>query len=132
MLADRLGAKPVLIAGLMVQALAIASYLFVNRLGEFYALSVVFGIAYGGVMPLYAVLAREYFGQRIMGTVFGAVTMASSIGMAFGPWAGGWVFDTFNGYMLALYRLVQRGARRGGGRARLPAAAVAAARLQPA
>ena len=29
-------------------------------------------MAYGGVMPLYAVLAREYFGQRIMGSVFGA------------------------------------------------------------
>src|SRR5206468_8295362 len=61
-LADRLGAKPVLIAGLTVQAFAIATYLVVSRLGEFYALSVVFGIAYGGVMPLYAVLAREYFG----------------------------------------------------------------------
>jgi MFS family permease len=97
-LADRLGAKPVLIAGLTVQALAIGTYLFINRLGEFYALSVVFGTAYGGVMPLYAVLAREYFGAGIMGTVFGAATMMSSIGMAFGPWAGGEVFDTFNSY----------------------------------
>ena len=97
-LGDRLGAKPVLVGGLMVQALAVGSYLYVHRLGEFYALSVVFGTAYGGVMPLYAVLAREYFGPRIMGTVFGAVTMASSIGMALGPLAGGWVFDTFNSY----------------------------------
>jgi predicted MFS family arabinose efflux permease len=99
LLADRLGAKPVLIAGLLVQSAAIASYLIVNRLGEFYTLSVVFGLAYGGVMPLYAVLARESFGQRIMGTVFGAMTMASSIGMAFGPWAGGRIFDAFNSYM---------------------------------
>jgi MFS family permease len=99
LLADRLGAKPVLIAGLLVQSAAIASYLVVNRLGEFYTLSVVFGLAYGGVMPLYAVLARESFGQRVMGTVFGAMTMASSIGMAFGPWAGGRIFDAFNSYM---------------------------------
>jgi predicted MFS family arabinose efflux permease len=97
-LADRLGAKPVLIAGLMVQAVAIVTYTLVSRLGEFYALAVVFGTAYGGVMPLYAVLAREYFGQRIMGTVFGAATMLSAIGMAFGPLAGGWVFDAFNAY----------------------------------
>jgi MFS family permease len=97
-LADRLGAKPVLIAGLMVQALAIGTYTFVSRLGEFYALAVIFGTAYGGVMPLYAVLAREYFGQHIMGTVFGAATMLSAIGMAFGPLAGGWVFDTFDAY----------------------------------
>ncbi|HEU0061206.1 MAG TPA: MFS transporter [Hyphomicrobiaceae bacterium] len=97
-LADRLGVKKVLIAGLAVQAVAIASYLLVNRLAEFYALAVVFGTAYGGVMPLYAVLAREYFGQHIMGTVFGAATMASAIGMAFGPLAGGWIFDTFDAY----------------------------------
>lgn len=97
-LGDRFGAKPVLIAGLVVQALAIGTCVFVSRLGEFYALAVIFGTAYGGVMPLYAVLAREYFGQNIMGTVFGSATMLSSMGMAFGPLAGGWVFDTFDGY----------------------------------
>src|ERR1700676_4966419 len=97
-LADRLGVKRVLVAGLLVQALAIGTYLYVSRLGEFYLLAVVFGTAYGGVMPLYAVLAREYFGQRVMGTVFGAATMTSSLGMAFGPLAGGWIFDTFNSY----------------------------------
>ncbi len=98
LLGDRFGAKPVLIVGLLVQALAIGTYVFVSRLGEFYALAIIFGTAYGGVMPLYAVLAREYFGQQIMGTVFGAATMLSSIGMAFGPLAGGWIFDRFDAY----------------------------------
>jgi MFS family permease len=97
-LADRLGAKPVLVGGLLVQALCIATYLAVAQLGEFYALSVVFGLAYGGVMPLYAVLVREFFGARIMGTVFGAVAAFASLGMALGPWAGGYVYDTFHGY----------------------------------
>jgi len=98
LLGDKYGAKPVLVAGLLVQAVAIGSYVFVDRLGEFYALAVIFGTAYGGVMPLYAVLAREYFGQRIMGTVFGAVTMLSSIGMSSGPLIGGFVFDVFGSY----------------------------------
>ena len=97
-LADRLGAKPVLVGGLFVQALSVATYLAVGQLGEFYALSIIFGLAYGGVMPLYAVLVREYFGARIMGTVFGAVSAFASLGMALGPLAGGWVFDTFHGY----------------------------------
>jgi MFS family permease len=98
LLGDRFGAKPVLIAGLLVQAVAIGTYVFVSRLSEFYALAIIFGTAYGGVMPLYAVLAREYFGQHIMGTVFGAVTMLSSLGMAFGPLAGGWIYDAFDAY----------------------------------
>ncbi|WP_343712324.1 MFS transporter [Inquilinus sp.] len=96
--ADRLGVKRVLVAGLLVQAVVIVAYLAVANLGEFYLLAAIFGTAYGGVMPLYAVLAREYFGQAAMGSVFGAATMASSIGMALGPLAGGWVFDTFAAY----------------------------------
>ncbi|MGH8187898.1 MAG: MFS transporter [Steroidobacteraceae bacterium] len=97
-LADRLGAKRVLIAGLLLQAFVMAGYLFIDQLHEFYALAVIFGIAYGGVMPLYAILARDYFGQSLMGTVFGAATMLSSLGMAIGPLAGGWIFDAFDGY----------------------------------
>ncbi|TPK49062.1 MULTISPECIES: MFS transporter [unclassified Mesorhizobium] len=97
-LADRLGVKPVLIAGLLIQAVVIAAYLSISQLGQFYMLAVVFGATYGGVMPLYAVLAREYFGQRILGTVFGAATMLSSLGMALGPLAGGMVFDAYANY----------------------------------
>ncbi|MER9335012.1 MFS transporter [Mesorhizobium sp. M0293] len=97
-LADRLGVKPVLIAGLAIQAIVIAAYLSISRLDQFYMLAVIFGATYGGVMPLYAVLAREYFGQRILGTVFGGATMLSSLGMALGPLAGGMVFDAYANY----------------------------------
>jgi MFS family permease len=96
--ADRYGVKRVLIAGLVIQALAAGSFVFAARLGEFYAIAAVFGFAYGGVMPLYAVLAREYFAQQIMGTVLGAATMVASLGMALGPLGGGWIFDRFGGY----------------------------------
>ena len=96
--ADRLGAKRVLIGGLFVQALAIVGYMFASRQSEFYLLGIVFGTAYSGVMPLYAVLAREYFDQRIMGAVFGAAIMLSSLGMALGPVIGGWIFDTYHDY----------------------------------
>lgn len=95
---DRFGAKRVLVTGLVIQALAAGSYYFTRQLGEFYAVAIVFGLAYGGVMPLYAVIAREYFPMRIMGTVLGAATIFSSLGMALGPALGGWIYDTFGGY----------------------------------
>lgn len=97
-LGDRLGAKPVLVAGLLVQAAVIPAYLAAAGLGQFYALAVIFGATYGGTMPLYAVLARDHFGPRIMGTVFGAATMLSALGMSFGPLAGGMAFDAFGSY----------------------------------
>ncbi|WJR68449.1 MFS transporter [Neorhizobium sp. CSC1952] len=97
-LADKFGVKPVLVAGLLIQAAVISAYTLASDLTQFYTLAIIFGGTYGGVMPLYAVLAGEYFSPKILGTVLGAATMLSSIGMAFGPLAGGWAFDQFNNY----------------------------------
>jgi MFS family permease len=97
-LADRLGVRRVLVTGLALQAVGIYLYIYVTQLTEFYMLAVVLGMAYGGVMPLYSVLAREYFRPEVMGTVLGAATMTASLGMAFGPVGGGWLYDTFGTY----------------------------------
>jgi MFS family permease len=98
--ADRVGAKRTLVTGLALQAAAISLYLFTGSLGSFYALAVMFGFAYGygGVMPLYAILVREYFGERIMGAAFGAVSVAATLGMALGPWLGGALYDSVGSY----------------------------------
>lgn len=97
-LADRLGVRRVIVAGLALQAIGIYAYIYVSELNHFYLLAVVLGLVYGGVMPLYSVLAREYFSAGVMGTVLGAMTMTSSIGMAFGPLGGGWLYDSFGTY----------------------------------
>lgn len=97
-LTDRIGPKAMLIAGLVLQAIGAGAFLLATRLHEFYSVAAVFGFAYGGTMPIYAVLARHYFGQRIMGTVLGAAAMVSSLGMALGPSIGGWIFDTYRSY----------------------------------
>jgi MFS family permease len=88
----------VLVGGLALQALAVNFYMFTADLASFYAVSLVFGLAYGGVMPLYAVLIREYFGARTMGTLLGAAGLMSTVGMAIGPQFGGWMYDTFGTY----------------------------------
>jgi len=97
-LGDRLGAKRVIVAGLLAQAFGALAYAFVSDLSAFYAVAAVFGFIYSGIMPLYAVLARENFPLRMMGTVIGGMSMASSLGMASGPLAGGFIFDTFASY----------------------------------
>jgi MFS family permease len=98
LLGDRFGAKRVVVAGLVVQALAAGAYIYAHDLAEFYSVATVFGFAYAGVMPLYAVLARENFPATVMGTVFGGLALAGSLGMAFGPVAGGWIFDAAGNY----------------------------------
>jgi MFS family permease len=97
-LGDRFGARRVLVLGLLVQAFGALAYYFVRSLSAFYAVAALFGFIYAGVMPLYAVLARENFPLRIMGTIIGGTTMAGSLGMAIGPLAGGLIYDRFGSY----------------------------------
>jgi MFS family permease len=58
----------------------------------------VFGVAYGGAMPLYALVARESFGEQVMGTVFGGIFFISCVGMGLGAYAGGLVHDALGSY----------------------------------
>ncbi len=98
LLGDRFGAKRVLVLGLLAQAFGALAYVFARGLGEFYTVAAVFGFIYAGVMPLYAVLARENFPLRMMGTVIGGTAMAGSLGMALGPLAGGLIYDALASY----------------------------------
>ena len=98
LLGDRFGAKRVLVFGLLAQAFGALGYVFVRELAAFYAVAALFGFIYAGTMPLYAVLVRENFPLRMMGTVIGGTAMAGSLGMATGPLAGGLIYDTFASY----------------------------------
>ena len=97
-IADRVGVKPTLLAGLALQALLVAAYLAARETWTFYALGALFGVAYGGVMPLYALVTREYFGDQVMGTAYGAVFLVSALGMGLGSVAGGLVHDRLGAY----------------------------------
>lgn len=110
LLGDRFGAKRVLVLGLLAQAFRCLGYVFVRELAAFYTVAALFGFIYARTMPLYAVLARENFPLRMMGTVIGGTAMAGSLGMATGPLAG---FDLRHlcQLRLALYRLMDHGAR---------------------
>jgi predicted MFS family arabinose efflux permease len=51
-------------------------------------------------MPLYAVVAREFFGERAMGASYGGIFFISYIGMGLGAWIGGQVFDRTGAYQI--------------------------------
>jgi MFS family permease len=98
LLGDRFGAARILVLALLAQAMVVLGYVYTRELGSFYTVAALFGFTYAGVMPLFAVIARENFPLRMMGTVIGGTTMASSLGMALGPVLGGLIYDTFSSY----------------------------------
>jgi MFS family permease len=97
---DRFGAQRVLVLGLLAQAFGVLAYVFVSQLGGFYAVAAVVGFIYAGTMPLYAVIIRENFPLRMMGTIIGGTAMAGSLGMSTGPLLGGLIYDRFDSYAL--------------------------------
>lgn len=98
LLGDKFGAKLVLAAGLLIQAFGALGYYFAHSLASFYAVAALFGFVYAGTMPLYAVLLRENFPLRMLGTIMGGTSMAGSLGMATGPILGGLIFDATGAY----------------------------------
>lgn len=100
LLAERYGSKPMLVLWLASQAVAILLYRLVETPLSFTLLAIWFGISYGSVMPLYAMVTREFFGPRVMGTSYGAIFFLSCLGMGLGAWVGGRLFDSLGTYQL--------------------------------
>lgn len=99
LMGDRFGAQRMLVIGLFGQSFGVLFYVFASQLGQFYAVAVLVGFIYAGVMPLYAVIVRENFPLKMMGTIIGGTAMAGSLGMAMGPLLGGVIYDHFNSYL---------------------------------
>jgi MFS family permease len=97
-LADRFGARPALVGMLAIQALVLSFYLYAGAAVSLFVVAVFFGVAYGGAMPLYALVAREFFGERVVGTTFGGIFFISCIGMGLGAYGGGFLYDHLGTY----------------------------------
>ncbi|MCC5987186.1 MAG: MFS transporter [Pararhodobacter sp.] len=100
-IADRLGGVMTLIIGSVLQMLALILYLPSDGLAALYVVSLVFGLAQGGIVPAYAIIVREYLPAREAGARVGFVIMATILGMALGGWMSGWIHDMTGSYALA-------------------------------
>jgi MFS family permease len=100
-LADRIGGLATLMLGSFMQALALFLYLWFDGLTSLYIISGVFGLFQGGIVPMYAVIAREYLPPKEAGARIGVVITATILGMAVGGVVSGWIFDWFLSYRVA-------------------------------
>ena len=99
--ADRIGGLNALIVGSTLQGVALFLYLFFDGMASLYVISALFGLFQGGIVPMYAIIVREYFPASKAGGVLGLVIMATLFGMAFGGWFSGLIFDWTGSYRLA-------------------------------
>jgi MFS family permease len=101
LMADRLGGVRTLLIGSALQGVALMLYLPSDGLTSLYIVSLVFGLAQGGIVPSYAVIVREYMPSAEAGRRVGFVLMTTIVGMALGGWMSGWIYDVTGSYHMA-------------------------------
>jgi MFS family permease len=100
-IADRIGGVATLLIGSVLQGLALFLYLLFDGLTPLYVISALFGLFQGGIVPMYAIIVRQYFPPRQAGTLVGLVIMSTILGMALGGWVSGAIFDMTGSYWQA-------------------------------
>jgi MFS family permease len=100
-IADKIGGLPTLLAGTTLQAIALVLYIPFDGLVPLYLISGFFGLVQGGIIPSYAIIVREQFPASEAGTRVGIVLTCTLVGMAFGGWLSGVIFDWTGNYQAA-------------------------------
>jgi len=101
LIADRIGGLPTLLLGSLMQGAALLLYLLFDGLTPLYVISALFGLFQGGIVPMYAIVVRDYFPPQQAGTLVGLVITSTIFGMALGGWMSGAIFDLTGSYALA-------------------------------
>ena len=83
------------------QGTALLLYVFFDSLASLYVISALFGLFQGGIVPSYAIIVREAMPAAEAATRVGIVIFASVLGMSFGGWVSGVIFDATGSYAAA-------------------------------
>ena len=103
-LGDKIPVKYVM-AGLMLLTSA-AVFIFLVGTGiknemNLYTFAVLFGIGYGGITPLVAVITSKTFGAEGFGVIYGWSVLIGVIGNGVGPAISGYMYDVLGNYSMA-------------------------------
>lgn len=100
-LSGRFGGLRAIFVFSSAQMVFLVALAFIDGLVSIYVIAALFGIGYGGILPCYPVIIREYLPAKEAGRRTGLVVLFAGGGMAIGSWLGGTVFDQTGAYDLA-------------------------------
>ena len=103
LLTDYWGGVITLLIGSTLQCLSLFLFLPFDGLISLYIVSLIFGLSQGGIVPSYTMVIREYLPASEAGSKAGLVLMMTILGMAFGGWISGLIFDFTQSYKIALW-----------------------------
>ncbi len=95
---DRLGGLMTLFTASSLQAIGLIGLTLSDGLAFLYLAGIIFGIGFGGILPCYPVILREYLPTKGLGFKIGLVVFFGAVGMALGPEIAGRIYALINTY----------------------------------
>ena len=98
--ADRLPKPPVIFVFLMLQATSILIISMADTLAMAFVFAALYGVGFGGRIPLLTAIRGEYFGRKAFATIMGLSQFPNNIAMIGAPLFAGYMFDIHGSYFI--------------------------------
>lgn len=102
-IADFINRNKILFAVFLGQGLSVLILLNGNSLLHYCLFGFFFGFSYGGWIPIFPSLLKDFFGKKHVGQIFGVFGTGFSISAIIGPPLAGYLVDEFNTYHYGFY-----------------------------
>lgn len=99
--ADRFGNRAMVAICLSLQVIVFGTLIWIDQLWAFYLVGIIYGLGYGGTLPLVIKMSSEFFGTSSAGAIFGILLFGASIGGAIGVPLAGYIHDVTDEYSTA-------------------------------
>ena len=98
--ADRLPKPPMICLFLTLQGIAIMIIAIAVNVPMVLMFAVLYGIGFGGRIPLLTAIRGDYFGRKAFATIMGLSQFPNNLGMIVAPLFAGYMFDTTGTYLI--------------------------------
>jgi MFS transporter, OFA family, oxalate/formate antiporter len=95
---DRIGRRPAVGLGLMLQVVGFLGFAYAAALPGLYAASIAFGFSYGAVSALFPAIVADFFGRARAGSLVGLLFAMAGSMAAWGPLTAGFIYDRTGSY----------------------------------
>ena len=99
MVTERMGARFTLAVALLLQTTPLVLLFWASDTWGFYLFAVLFGFGFGGEMVGFPIINRQFYGEKApLNRIYSFEVAGAMMGMAFGGWLGGALFDLSGSY----------------------------------
>ena len=97
-LGDKISKKNMIVFFLALQGLSTVVLSLASSLSMAFVFAIMYGIAFGGRIPIITAIRGEYFGRSSFATIMGWSMLPNGILMAIAPVWAGWMYDNYGSY----------------------------------